>query len=78
MGARVHNATSLADLISDYLEAAKVTIVSFVPQWINLSHAATLNNQYQLGNNAILGDQVMDLSGKVMIDIGQLNEESSR
>ena len=78
LGARVHNVIGLAELVSDYLDGTTVNIVSFVPRWLTLSEQTKLNGQHQLGNNTILGDEVLDLSGKITIEIGPLTEKKAR
>lgn len=76
MGVRVRNATSLSQILCEYLDGIVVEVKEFSPRWITISSDTTLgvNNSDApiLGDNIILGESVLDLSGKVDICIGPI------
>ena len=82
MGTRVRGAAGLASMLSDYLGGHKVEVVQYVPRWIKLEQDAALGLEDEaglcLGDNTILGDEVLDVSGKIDIVVGPVNTDESR
>lgn len=78
-GARVNNLANISGMISGYLGNTAVTVKPFVPRWVKLSQSLMLNqnDMIQLGNNAVLGVRVLDLSGRIAIQIGPLTVEQT-
>ncbi len=82
MGARVRGADGLAGMLSEYLGGMPVEVRQFVPRWIKLEQDSALGREGEeglfLGDNTILGDEVLDVSGKIEIVIGPMNTAQSR
>ncbi|HEB58425.1 MAG TPA: type VI secretion system baseplate subunit TssG [Gammaproteobacteria bacterium] len=82
MGTRVRGATGLASMLSEYLDGRPVSVTQYVPRWIKLEQDAALGLEGEaalnLGDNTILGDEVLDVSGKVDIVVGPVNTDESR
>ncbi len=77
MGARVRSASALGGMLSEYLGQVPVRVEQFVPRWVRLDQRARLGSEGEdamaLGDNTILGDAVLDVSGRVNIHIGPVN-----
>ncbi len=78
MGARVRSATALGGMLGEYLGQVPVRVEQFIPRWVRLDQSARLGGDgddgaLALGDNTILGDQVLDVSGRVDIHIGPVD-----
>jgi len=77
MGSRVRNATALAGMLSEYMGNVPAKVQEFVPRWVKIDSEAFVGGEgYQameLGDNTILGNEVLDISGKVDICIGPMD-----
>jgi len=76
IGSRVRSATSLSGVLSDFMGNVPVKIDQFVARWIKLDEQVNLGeagpNALCLGDNTIIGSEVLDVSGKVDIVIGPM------
>lgn len=77
MGSRVRNATSLGGMLTEYMGDIPTKVKQFVPRWVKIDSDAFIGGEgYQameLGDNTILGDEVLDISGKIDIRIGPMD-----
>ena len=77
MGSRVRNATTLSGMLSEFLGNIPAKVHEFVPRWVKIDSDAHVGGEERfamsLGDNTILGDEVLDISGKVEICIGPLD-----
>ncbi len=71
LGGRVKSAFGLAITIEDFLGYA-TRIQENVPVWIPLEQRGCLGLGLQLGDNILLGDQILDVTSKIIISIGPL------
>ncbi len=76
MGSRVRNATALAGMLTEYMGDTTTKVREFVPRWVKIDSEAFVGGEFhqamQLGDNTILGDEVLDISGKIDIVIGPM------
>ena len=76
MGTRVRNATTLGGMLTEFMGNVPASVREFVPRWVRIDSEAVLGgegrNAMALGDNTILGDEVLDISGKIDITIGPL------
>jgi len=76
IGSRVRSATALSGVLSDFMENVPVKINQFVARWIKLDEQIELGddgpNALCLGDNTVLGNEVLDVSGKIDIVIGPM------
>jgi len=78
LGRRVRNAQGLEGLLNDYLDAIPVRVKQFQPRWINVKSSLPLGNgDLRLGDNLLLGDEVLDISGKIDVMIGPVTPQAS-
>ena len=74
---RVRNVTGLEHLTRDLLGALPVRVVENMPRWVPLSErplmGSTGSQAALLGVNAVVGQQVKDVSGKFRLVVGPLN-----
>lgn len=81
MGMRVKNAACLSKVLSSYLDDVNVEVQQFSPRWISISSETALgqvnSDSPVLGDNIILGDSILDLSGKIDVCIGPISVELS-
>ena len=75
---RVRNAEGLAGMLSEALEVP-VQVRQFRPRWVRLEGGAPLGGgaELTLGQNAVLGERVLDISRRVEIRIGPVDEEAA-
>jgi len=77
MGSRVRNATALAGMLSEYMAMVPTKVQEFVPRWVKIDSEAFVGGEghqaMELGDNTILGDEVLDISGKIDIRIGPMD-----
>lgn len=82
MGSRVRNATALAGMLSEYMGDITATVEQFVPRWVKIDTEAFVGGEnhqaMQLGDNTILGDEVLDISGKIDICLGPMEVSEAR
>ena len=76
MGARVRNATTLSGMLTEFMGNIPAKVVQFVPRWVKIDSKAYVGGENQfameLGDNTILGNEVLDISGKIDIRIGPM------
>jgi type VI secretion system protein ImpH len=76
LGSRVRNATTLSGMLSEYMGNIPVKVEQFVPRWVSIDSEAVLGGEDHqamlLGDNTIVGNEVLDISGKIDIRIGPL------
>ncbi|MFV1983378.1 MAG: type VI secretion system baseplate subunit TssG [Thiohalomonadales bacterium] len=76
IGSRVRSATALSGVLSDFMGNVPVNINQFVARWIKLDEQTGLGTEgpeaLRLGDNSILGNEVLDVSGKIDIVIGPM------
>ena len=76
MGSRVRNATTLSGMLSEFLGNIPAKVNEFVPRWVKIDSEACVGGEERyamaLGDNTILGNEVLDISGKIEICIGPL------
>jgi len=76
IGSRVRSATALSGVLSDFMGNVPVKIDQFVARWIKIDEQVGLGsegpNALSLGDNSILGNEVLDVSGKVDIVMGPM------
>lgn len=70
------NINSLIDIISDCCEGVKVDIEQWNPQWVNMDNSRMLGVDLILSENAILGERILDCSGKFTVVL-ELNSSHS-
>jgi type VI secretion system protein ImpH len=68
---RIKNGPSLAGLLEDFLQHP-VSVRENIPCWIELEEVASLGDGFTLGDNALLGERIMDVSSKILLQIGPL------
>ena len=81
LGSRVHGAAGLGGILSDWLEGIPVTIREFVPRWVRVERDHALgvdDNSYIVGDTMFLGDEILDVSGKIEIHIGPVTVEEAK
>lgn len=76
---RVHNAVSLELLLADYFRLP-VEVRQFQPQWLHLddgnrSHLGEAGSNNLLGVDAVAGQRVLDVQGRIGIRLGPLTYE---
>ena len=76
MGTRVRNATSLSGMLTEFMGDVPAKVRQFVPRWVKIDSEAYVGGEgsfaMELGDNTILGNEVLDISGKIDITIGPL------
>jgi len=76
LGSRVRNATTLSGMLSEFLGNIPAKVREFVPRWVRIDSEACVGGEgrfaMELGDNTILGNEVLDISGKIEIRIGPL------
>jgi type VI secretion system protein ImpH len=78
LGRRVRNAYALQGLLNDYLASMPVKVKEFQPRWVTLKSDLQLGTDgIRLGDNALLGNQVLDVSGKIDLQIGPVSPTES-
>lgn len=78
LGRRVRNAEGLESLLNDYLEAVPVKVRQFQPRWIRVKSDVQLGSgELRLGDNLLLGEEVLDISGKIDVMIGPITPQAS-
>jgi len=76
--APVRNAEGLIRLVADRFPGIPVTVVENVPRWIALQSRPRLGggaNAMSLGGNALLGANILDVSGRFRIVLGPVGWE---
>lgn len=78
LGRRVRSAQGLEGLLNDYLGSIPAKVAPFQPRWIRIKNDAALGvAEVRLGDNLVLGDKVLDVSGKIDIVIGPVTPRTS-
>ncbi|MCU7843213.1 MAG: type VI secretion system baseplate subunit TssG [Candidatus Thiodiazotropha sp. (ex Monitilora ramsayi)] len=78
LGRRVRNAQSLEGLLNDYLEAIPVKVRQFQSRWVRVKRSRPLGDgSLRLGDNLLLGEEVLDISGKIDVMIGPVSPQAS-
>ncbi len=74
IGSRAKNKQGLIGLLEDYLQLP-VEICQYAPCWVRLDQVPDLGGPEPLvlGENALLGDRVLDLSRKILLQIGPVS-----
>ena len=76
MGTRVRNATTLSGMLTEYMGDIQAKVREFVPRWVKIDSDAYVGGEGRyamaLGDNTILGNEVLDISGKIDIRIGPM------
>ncbi len=78
LGSRVHNAVSLAGMVSGFLQGVSAEVSQFQPRWVRVSqlnYLTTNRSNLILGDTTLLGNEVVDLSQKISIVLGQISAE---
>jgi len=77
MGSRVRNATALGGMLTEFMGDTPTTVEQFVPRWVTIDTEAFVGGEdhqaMELGDNTILGNEVLDISGKIDIRIGPMD-----
>jgi len=78
LGRRIRSAEGLAGLLVDFLKQVPVVVEQFQPRWVSVKPASGLGDAaLRLGESMMLGDQILDVSGKVDIRIGPVSPKDS-
>ncbi|MGD8909857.1 MAG: type VI secretion system baseplate subunit TssG [Chromatiales bacterium] len=78
LGRRIHSAQGLEGLLSDYVDPMPVQVRQFQPRWVGVKNDTTLGAaELRLGDNLLLGEEVLDISGKIDIAIGPVSPQAS-
>lgn len=79
IGSRVKNNQGLIGLLEDFLQLP-VTADQYVPCWVQLDSVPALGGteELALGENALLGSRVLDLSRTILIKIGPISLAQAR
>ncbi len=78
LGKRVRNANALKGLLNDYLGFIPVEVKEFQSRWVIVKNDIKLgDNNLRLGDNTLLGNKVLDVSGKIDIQIGPISPQKS-
>lgn len=76
LGSRVRSAAGLQSMLKSALNGIPVRIREFVARWVDLQTMPRLGSEdedsFRIGHTAVLGDQIMDVGGKIDIEIGPL------
>lgn len=76
MGTRVRNAATLSGMLTEYMGNTPSHVEQFVPRWVKIQSESFLGGEGEqglcLGDNTIVGDEVLDISGKIDIRIGPM------
>lgn len=86
IGHRVHSSEGLRGLLSDYLGGIEVTILEFMPRWVSIPEQISLGSkspdnrdvQAKLGENIVIGKNILDHSSKFRVVLGPLNLDDYR
>ncbi len=71
LGSRIKSAQGLAATLEDFL-GFPTRIQENIPCWIPIEQPSCLGQQLGLGDNTILGEQLMDVGSKIAIFVGPL------
>ncbi len=72
-GNKTPNALALQGMIQHFLFGLPVKINQFIPRWLKISSLSILGNSMALGIDTLMGEQVVDLSSQIRIDIGPMD-----
>ncbi len=76
-GQRVHNALSLTNILNHCCKGIPVTIKQFVPHWDCIDKNNCITHQHQngllLNNNTLLGQRVMTVTLRILIELGPIS-----
>ena len=82
MGSRVRNATALSGMLSEYMNDVPARVEQFVPRWVKIDTESFVGGEGHqamcLGDNTILGNEVLDISGKIDIRIGPIEVSEAK
>ena len=79
IGSRIKNNQGLIGLLEDFLQMP-VDIRQYVPCWVQLDSVPALGGveELSLGDNTLLGDRVLDLGRKVLVQVGPISLERAK
>lgn len=78
LGRRIRSAEGLAGLLRDFLKKIPVRVEQFQPRWVSVKPSSGLgDDNLRLGDSLMLGEQILDVSGKVDIRIGPVSPKLS-
>jgi type VI secretion system protein ImpH len=78
LGRRVRNAQGLEGLLSNYLESLPVEVKQFQSRWVKIKSDTRLGSgELRLGDNLLLGEEVLDISGKIDVVVGPVTPQAS-
>lgn len=78
LGRRVRNAQALEGLLNDYLTSIPVRVKQFQARWVSVKNDVPLGcDELRLGDNLLLGDEVLDISSKIDVMVGPMAPQAS-
>jgi len=76
LGNRISNSAGLMGIIRELVGTEKVGIEEYIPRWVTLDAIPSLGSSkyggLKLGENSVIGKRVLDMSGKINIQVGPL------
>ena len=79
MGTRVRNATTLAGMLTEFMNDTPVKVNEFVPRWVTIDNETCIGGEGHqamiLGDNTLVGNEVLDVSGKIDICVGPIRAD---
>jgi type VI secretion system protein ImpH len=78
LGRRVRSAQGLEGLLKEYLDQMSVKVCQFKSRWVRIKPSSPLGEgALRLGDNLLLGEAVLDISGKIDVVIGPVSPQDS-
>jgi type VI secretion system protein ImpH len=72
-GATMRNSANLKHMLQIYLKKIAISLHEFVPQWVEVDDVFYIgDNNLSLGQNTLLGERVLDVNGRIDIEIGPM------
>ncbi len=82
LGNRNRGATGLEGMLAEFLDGVPVVIEQFVPRWVQVETDVRLGGSGEqgmaLGDNALLGEAILDVNSKIGIHVGPLPAARAR
>jgi type VI secretion system protein ImpH len=78
LGQRIHNSLALSGLISEYLNGLNAQVAQFIPSWAKLETTWQFGHAIYLGDNSLLGNQIITRTRKIAIQIGPLDSAKAQ
>lgn len=76
LGARVRGGAGLGNMLESFLGGHRVQVRQFVPRWVSVGQAGELGaageRGVRLGHSAMLGEEVLDVGGKIELHVGPI------